>query len=72
MKYSFLIIPICVLLLNACGEAKQSAPDEVMPKITKEQWDKSEMNKKRDSCIRQNRIDGTDVDCHKKYPKNSG
>lgn len=72
MKLSFFLTVLSTLVLNACGETEQSAPDKAMPRITKEQWDKSEINKMRDRCILQNRIDGTNIDCHKKYPKNSG
>lgn len=72
MKFSFLIIPFLAVVLVACGKADKPTSDDRMPDITQKQWDQSEMNKKRDRCIRQNQNDGTNIDCYKKYPKQPG
>lgn len=72
MRISFFTVPVIALMLAACGETEKATSDNHMPEITQKQWDQSEMNKKRDKCILQNRIDGTNIDCHKKYPKQPG
>ncbi|WP_293278681.1 MULTISPECIES: conjugal transfer protein TraH [Neisseria] len=64
MKLHVLGIFIAVLLV-ACG---QSEEEKFYQQMNKDR-ELSEINKKRNSCIRQNRINNTNIDCDKKYPR---
>lgn len=64
MKLHVLGIFIAVLL-TACG---QSEEEKFYQQMNKDR-ELSEINKKRNSCIRQNRINNTNIDCDKKYPR---
>lgn len=54
-----------LLLLSACG---QSEEEKFYQQMNKDR-ELSEINKQRNSCIRQNRINNTNIDCDKKYPR---
>ena len=64
MKLHVLGIFIAVLLA-ACG---QSEEEKFYQQMNNDR-ELSEINKKRNSCIRQNRINNTNIDCDKKYPR---
>lgn len=64
MKLHVLGIFIAVLLA-ACG---QSEEEKFYQQMNKDR-ELSEINIKRNSCIRQNRINNTNIDCDKKYPR---
>lgn len=53
------------LLLSACG---QSEEEKFYQQMNKDR-ELSEINKQRNSSIRQNRINNTNIDCDKKYPR---
>ncbi len=64
MKFSLLIILTSAFLLGACGKSEEEKFYEKMNQDLKN----AEIRKERDRCIRQNRINDTNIDCHKKYP----
>ncbi|MFC3874390.1 conjugal transfer protein TraH [Neisseria musculi] len=68
MKISLLAITAAAVMLSACGEPEKNVSDNHMPVITQKDWEKSEMNKKRDRCTRENRINDTNIDCEKNIP----
>lgn len=65
MKLHLLGLICTVMLLSACGKSEEEKFYEKMNK----DMELSEINKKRNNCIRDNRINNTNVDCDKKYPR---
>lgn len=64
IKLHLLGLFCATLLLSACGKSEEEKFYEKMNRdmeITK-------IRQKRDNCIRNNRINNTNVDCHKKFP----
>lgn len=64
MKLQLLGLISAALLLSACGKTEEEKFYEKMNK----DMEISKIRQERDSCIRQNRINNTNVDCHKKFP----
>ena len=65
MKLHLLGLLCAALVLSACG---QSEEEKFYQQMNKDR-ELSEINKQRNSCIRQNRINNTNIDCDKKYPR---
>lgn len=65
MKLQLLGLICVATLLGACGKTEEEKFYEQMNKDR----ETAEINQKRNSCIRQNRINNTNVDCNQKYPR---
>ena len=59
---------LCIFIVVLLGDCCQSEEDNFYQQMNKDR-ELSEINKKRNSCIRQNRINNTNIDCDKKYPR---
>lgn len=64
MKLHLLGLICTVMLLSACGKSEEEKFYEKMNK----DMEISKIQQKRDNCMRDNRINNTNVDCNKKFP----
>lgn len=64
MKLHLFGLFCAALLLSACGKSEEEKFYEKMNK----DMEISKIRQEHDSCLRQNRINNTNVDCDKKFP----
>lgn len=67
MKY---LLPVCIVaFLMGCQKSEpERMVDDAMKTVSAEEMELVKLRNARNSCIRQNRINDTNVDCDAKFP----